>query len=206
MFTGIVRTIGTLAEIIARDDGMSVTIAGDLISPVKVRVGDSVAVSGVCLTAVAVEEGAFSADISLETLSCTRFGELERGARVNLEFSLALGDSLDGHLVAGHVDGLARCVSAEPRGSSRKLVFEVGREIGGFIAKKGSVAIDGVSLTCNEVTDEGTSTRFSANVIAHTLGETTLSDLKPGDSAHLEVDLMARYVIRNAQAHSQRGT
>jgi riboflavin synthase len=154
--------------------------------------GDSISVSGVCLTALDIASECFSADVSAETLACTTLGGLQPGDRVNLERAMALSDRLDGHLVSGHVDGLARLVGDNPEGRSRRLEFETQAGLMRYIAAKGSVCLDGVSLTVNEV--QGS--RFAVNVIPHSLSLTTLGELQAGDEVNLEVDLIARYLER----------
>ncbi|HSM68398.1 MAG TPA: riboflavin synthase [Xanthomonadales bacterium] len=154
--------------------------------------GDSISVSGVCLTALDIASGCFSADVSAETLACTTLGRLQAGDKVNLERAMGLSDRLDGHLVSGHVDGLARLVGDAPEGRSRRLEFETQAGLMRYIAVKGSVCLDGVSLTVNGV--QGS--RFAVNVIPHTLSLTTLGGLQAGDDVNLEVDLIARYLER----------
>jgi riboflavin synthase len=154
--------------------------------------GDSISVSGVCLTALDIASGCFSADLSAETLACTTLGGLRSGDRVNLERAMALSDRLDGHFVSGHVDGLARLVGDAPESRSRRLEFETQAGLMRYIAVKGSVCLDGVSLTVNGVQDS----RFAVNVIPHTLSFTTLGGLQAGDDVNLEVDLIARYLER----------
>ncbi len=198
VFTGIVETVGAIADVVETDSGIRIAISSDCIGEPRLKIGDSVAVSGVCLTAVSVFRHEFAADVSNETLNCTRIGSYGRGARVNLELPLSLDQPLGGHLVSGHVDGLARCAESSVLGDCRVLAFEVSEDLGKYIAKKGSVAIDGVSLTVNEVEDIDELTRFSVNLIPHTLSATTFSALSVGDFAHVEVDLMARYAERSA--------
>jgi len=157
-----------------------------------VAIGDSVCVAGVCLTAVAIEESRFSADVSVETLSCTTLGTLENGDRVNLEKSLRLADRLGGHLVSGHVDGVGRVVSVEADARSQRWRFEVPANLARYIAAKGSVCIDGVSLTVNDVA----ANRFGVNLIPHTIDATTFCNRRVGDAVNIEVDVIARYLER----------
>lgn len=164
-----------------------------LASPLGALVlGESIAVNGACLTVVADHGGTFEADVSAETLAKTTLGELLPGAEVNLERSLKVGDRLGGHLVAGHVDGVARVLDITASGDARQIAFEAPEALAPFIAAKGSVAIDGVSLTVNGV--EGR--RFEVMLIPHTLAVTNLKHLGPGSRVNLEVDLVARYVVR----------
>jgi riboflavin synthase len=154
--------------------------------------GDSIAVSGVCLTMLEPGESGFLADVSKETLELTTMGELQPGRPVNLELALALEDRLGGHMVSGHVDGLGRLVSRREDARSERFEFELPADLARYVAKKGSVTIDGVSLTVNEV--DGA--RFSVCLIPHTLEVTTLGMLQPGDAVNIEVDLIARYLER----------
>jgi riboflavin synthase len=193
MFTGIVTDIGTVA---ARD-GTTLKIASHY-DPASVELGASIACDGCCLTVTRVEDDSkgalFEVNVSNETASRTTLGHWQEGTRVNLERSLSFGSELGGHLVTGHIDGPARIVERTPDGESAKLVLEAPAEFAQFIAAKGSVALDGVSLTVNEV--EGVC--FGVNIIPYTLRHTTWGDRKPGDLVNLEVDLLARYVERIA--------
>jgi riboflavin synthase len=191
MFTGIITDIG---ELVAREGGrLTVRCA---YAAESIVVGASIACDGVCLTAtevVSAEQGSlFKVDASNETLSKTTLGDWQRGQRINLERALKAGDELGGHIVAGHVDGVARISRIRPDGESRRFTVEASAELARFIAPKGSVALDGISLTVNEV--DGKS--FGINVIPHTLTHTTWSAKKPGDRVNLEVDVFARYVVR----------
>jgi riboflavin synthase len=159
-----------------------------------VALGDSICVQGACLTVVAIAGRRLSFDVSGETLECTV--GLERPGNVNLEKSLALGDKLGGHLVTGHVDGIGDVLAFEPAGESRLLRVRAPRELARFVARKGSVTVDGVSLTVNRVTDAPRGAEFEINLIPHTLEVTTLARLAPGTRVNLEVDLIARYVER----------
>ena len=193
MFTGIVTDIGTVA---ARD-GTTLAIASHY-DPASVMLGASIACDGCCLTVTSVEDeggGAlFEVDVSNETASRTTLGHWKPGTRINLERSLSFGSELGGHLMTGHIDGLARIVTRMPDGESARFVLEAPAEFAQFIAAKGSVALNGVSLTVNEV--EGAS--FGVNIIPYTLKHTTWGDRKPGNLVNLEVDLLARYVERIA--------
>lgn len=192
MFTGIVRALGRIAEAAPEAGGQRFRIESDAIGAFELSVGDSVAVSGVCLTALAPDASAFQADASPETLSLTTLGRLEVGSTVNLEPALKAGDALGGHMVSGHVDGMARLTDAKPAGENRILRFEAPATLARYIAPKGSVTLDGVSLTVNRVHGSG----FELNLIPHTLEVTTLGRLEPGDPVNLEVDLIARYLER----------
>lgn len=198
MFTGIVQMVGRIAAVSPFGDGVRIAVDTGMRSFGDAAVGDSVAVRGCCLTVVAIEGATLTFDVSAETLRCTT--GLDAPGDVNLELALRMGDRLGGHLMTGHVDGLGKVrafapVPADQYGSWR-LDVEAPREIARFIATKGSIAIDGVSLTVNDV-DGG---RFAVNLIPHTLAATTLKSLGEGDSVNLEIDLIARYVARLAEA------
>ena len=198
MFTGIIQATGTVTEIQPADQGVRLRIRCPELHPERWQPGDSVAVSGCCLTALELDAEAFSADLSAETLSRTSLGGVGEGDTVNLEPALALGDRLGGHLVTGHVDGLAEVVRVEPAGDSRVVTFRVPEHLARFVAEKGSVTLDGVSLTVNGVSDA----EFEVNLIPHTWQVTTLGTLAPGARVNLEIDLLARYLDRLLQ---QRG-
>ena len=191
MFTGIITDVG---ELFAREDGRFRVRSG--YPAASIAVGASIACDGVCLTATDVrpaETGSvFAADVSNETLSRTSLGSWQPGQKINLERALKAQDELGGHIVSGHVDGLARIVTVTPDAQSRRFLLEVPETLAHYIAVKGSVALDGVSLTVNEVVGR----RFGINVIPHTLTATTLGIKKPGDAMNLEVDVLARYVAR----------
>jgi len=190
VFTGIVSDVGRVRRV-RRGELLDLTIATAL-DTATISLGASVACSGACLTVVAVEPGAFAVQASVETLTSTTLGEWEEGMPVNLEKSLRLGDELGGHLVLGHVDGVARIVERRPDAESVRFAFEAPEELAPFIASKGSVALDGVSLTVNEVAQ----TRFGVNIIPHTLACTNFGSLRVGHRVNLEIDLIARYVAR----------
>ncbi len=190
MFTGIVTDLGSLRAIEQRSDARFIFDTG--YDTTAIAVGASIACSGACLTVVDKGAGWFAADVSAETLSKTTLGDWRAGTKVNFECSLRLGDELGGHLVSGHVDGVASVISQQPEQGSLRIVFEVPPDLAKFIAPKGSVALDGVSLTVNEV--EGS--RFGVNLIPHTAAATTLGGKQPGDRVNLEIDQLARYVHR----------
>jgi len=193
MFSGIVAAVGRIVSSTPMGDGVRVRIESGRLSLDNVKVGDSIAVQGVCLTVVALDAKGFDADISKATLDVTH--GLGAGRDVNLEKSLRLGDSLDGHLVSGHVDGVGRVAELQDLGGSARVVIEAPAEMARFIAAKGSIAVDGVSLTVNAV--DGA--RFEVNLIPHTRAVTTFRGLAPGTRVNLEVDLLARYVDRILQ-------
>jgi riboflavin synthase len=198
MFTGIVTDIGEITAI--KPGGQT----GDRRFVVRTRhdmkpvpMGASIACSGCCLTVI--EKGAdwFAVEASGETLDKTHLGDWKEGARINLEMSLKLGDELGGHLVYGHVDGVGKVAAMTPEGGSVRFIFEVPADLAPFIASKGSVAVDGISLTVNEVKGN----RFGVNVISHTQAVTTLGQAKVGQRVNLEVDMLARYVQRLLEHH-----
>ena len=194
MFTGIVTGIGTVRRLQPIGDGrdMRVVISAPWADTAAIAVGASIACGGCCLTAVELGEDWFAIDASAETLSKTKLGGSSEGSRMNLERSLRVGDELGGHLVSGHVDGLGEVASVVPENGSWRVGIEVPAELARFIAAKGSAAVDGVSLTVNEVAG----TRFGVNIIPHTWDHTTLGQSRPGDPVHIEIDMLARYVAR----------
>ena len=192
MFTGIVQAIGTIARIEQRGGDTRLHIESPALGFGDVAIGDSICVAGVCLTAVELDDKAFAADVSIETLSCTTLGMLQSGNCVNLEKSLRVADRLGGHLVSGHVDGVGKVLAVEADARSQRWSFEVPPALARYIAAKGSVCIDGVSLTVNEVTGN----RFGVNLIPHTIEVTTFHDRRVGAAVNIEVDLIARYVER----------
>lgn len=209
MFTGIVAAVGQIREVkeisVAGDPQSGVRLvidAGDL-DMSGVKMGDSIAVQGACMTVTTLVPGGFTVDVSRESLN--RTVGLSAMGPVNLEKSLCLGDPLGGHIVSGHVDGLGKVVVFEQVGESWKLVIEVPSDLGVFLAYKGSVAVNGVSLTVNEVTDDGGRTKFSINLIPHTVAVTTMKDLVVGQQVNIEIDTIARYVQRMLKA-TQTGT
>jgi riboflavin synthase len=195
MFTGLINDIGVLREIVKAADPQFVI--DTRFEMAAVEIGASIACSGACLTVTRKGDGWFAADVSAETLACTTLGAWRAGRRINLEKSLRLGAELGGHLVQGHIDGVATVTLRQRDGDSVRFAFEVPAELARFIARKGSVALDGVSLTVNAVDGTG----FGVNIIAHTARKTTFDALAVGDQVNLEVDLLARYVAR-LQANS----
>jgi len=192
MFTGIIQAIGSVAAIEKRSGDMRLRIATGKLDLGDVQLGDSIAVNGVCLTAVTLPGDGFVADVSRESLSLTTLGELAVGARVNLEKALSLSTRLGGHLVSGHVDGIGKVVERADDARSVRFVIEAPRALARYIAHKGSICVDGTSLTVNGV--DGA--RFELNIVPHTLQETIMDGYAPGSAVNLEVDLIARYLER----------
>jgi riboflavin synthase len=202
MFTGIVTDVGTVRRVEQRGD-LRLEIATGY-DTATIDLGASIACSGVCLTVVDKGEDWFAIDVSGETVSRTAHGTWSEGARLNLERSLRLGDELGGHIVTGHVDAVAEVIGICPEGDSVRIGVKVPRELGPMIAQKGSVALDGVSLTVNDVRDaEDGSTQFSVNVIPHTAQATTLGEIAVGRQLNVEVDVFARYIDRMLAARAQ---
>ena len=195
MFTGIVQAVGRVRVVEDRGVDRRLVVETRGLDLDGARVGDSIAVNGCCLTAVLLAAGEFTADVSRETLERTTLGSLAAGSMVNLEPALALGAPLGGHLVSGHVDGIAEMLERRPEGRSERWRFRVPPGLARYIAEKGSVCLDGVSLTVNEVSGR----EFGVNLVPHTLSVTTLGQGRPGSPVNLEVDLLARYVERLLQ-------
>jgi riboflavin synthase len=202
MFTGIVTDVGTVRKAEQRGDlRLEIATGYDLDA---VDLGASISCSGVCLTVVDKGQDWFAVDVSGETLSKTAADHWNEGARLNLERSLRLGDELGGHIVTGHVDAVATVVGTCADGDSLRIGFSIPPELGPLVSRKGSVALDGVSLTVNEVREaEDGTTHFSVNIIPHTAQHTTLGQLKAGDQLNVEVDVLARYLDRMLAARSQ---
>jgi riboflavin synthase len=200
MFTGIVTALGTIRSIdpIGAGKDMRLVIHAPWEDTASIALGASIACSGCCLTAVELGADWFAVDVSAETLSCTTMGTWAVGSQVNLERSLKVGDELGGHIVSGHVDGVGRTVSAVPENGSIRWTFQVPQDLARFIAEKGSIAINGVSLTVNAVRGD----TFGVNIIPHTASVTSFATLQPGDAVNIEIDMLARYVARLAEAQS----
>lgn len=201
MFTGIVTDVGTVRSAEQRGD-LRLTIATGYDTG-TIDLGASIACSGVCLTVVDKGDDWFAVDVSGETLSRTAAGRWQEGAKLNLERSLRLGDEIGGHIVTGHVDSVAEIVGVCPEGDSARIGVSVPIEVGSMIAAKGSIALDGVSLTVNEVRETDGTTHFSVNIIPHTAQHTTLGNLQPDQQLNVEVDVLARYINRMLATRSQ---
>ena len=192
MFTGIVQDVGRVLSRESRGGDVRLTIACERLDLTSMQVGDSLCVQGCCLTAVELDRSSFAADVSRETLALTTLGDLEPGAQVNLEPALRAGDPLGGHLVSGHIDGVAQVTDVRSDARSRRLTIETSAALARYLAPKGSVAVDGVSLTINAVAGAS----FGVNIIPHTQSSTTLGQLAVGARVNLEVDQLARYIHR----------
>lgn len=201
MFTGIVQGVGTVERIEQRGGDVRLSLATGGLSLAQAAIGDSIAVNGVCLTATEVGATRFVADVSAETLGCTTLKQLRAGDRVNLEQALAVGDRLGGHLVSGHVDGVATICARQPVARSIQFQLQAPVALAKYIAAKGSVCLDGVSLTVNAV--DGS--RFEVNIVPHTLGVTTLNQWAVGTEVNIEVDLLTRYLERLLTGEPARG-
>jgi len=192
MFTGIIQAIGEVAALQPRGGDLRLRVRTGKLELDNVAIGDSIATSGVCLTVVELPGDGFLADVSAETLACTGIGNLQVGDRVNLEKALTPSTPLGGHLVSGHVDGLAEVVSRKDEGRSVRFRMRAPDKLARYIAAKGSVCVDGISLTVNNV--EGA--EFELNIVPHTLVETTMDEYRPGRTFNLEVDIVSRYLER----------
>ncbi len=191
MFTGIIQTMGEIVRI-DNDRGDPRFYIQSSIDLSKIDIGASVCHAGCCLTVIEKEDYVFAVDVSAETLSKTTLGQWKQGSKINLETSLKVGDELGGHIVSGHVDGIAKIISIAREGDSHRLTIEAPKDLAKFIAQKGSVALDGISLTVNAVNDN----QFGINIIPHTWNITTLGKKNEGDMLNIEIDLMARYAAR----------
>ena len=191
MFTGIIQAVGKITHIAPLDDGVRLRIASGQLDLGDVKTGDSIAVNGVCLTVTAIAECQFSVDVSRETLNCTADMD-KQGNQVNLEKALRLSDRLGGHLVCGHIDGVGEVITFTPVGESYLLVLRMPTPLLKYIAKKGSITMNGVSLTVNTVAAD----QIEINLIPHTISATTLNGLQAGAKVNIEVDMLARYVER----------
>lgn len=196
MFTGIVQGVARVCAVSTHDGELAVELAIEDLGDENISIGDSVCVSGVCLTVARLTDNCLAFDVSRETLSRTHLGELSEGSRVNLELAMSVGDRLGGHFVSGHVDGLGTLVAKEPAGRSTRMRFRMPRVLAPLIAEKGSVTVDGVSLTVNRVVDSRSAVEFELNLVPHTLTATTLGELQIDHLVHIEVDLVARYLKR----------
>lgn len=196
MFTGLVEEVGSIARTVRTATGARIAIACRLGRGEPLVLGESIAVMGVCLTVDRLDDAGFEADASRETLARTTLGGLAPGAAVNLERASKLGARMGGHVVLGHVDGVASVRAVSAAGEARRVELELARELAPFVAAKGSITVDGVSLTLNEVADLAGGVRAALMLVPHTLGRTTLEQIAPGQTVNVEVDVLARYVAR----------
>jgi riboflavin synthase len=201
MFTGIIEATGRISAIREQGGDWRLSIDSAKLDFSDVRTGDSIAVSGVCLTALDIHAKGFSADVSRETLAVTTLATLKVGAEVNLEKALMPQSRLGGHIVSGHVDGIAELISRRPDGRSERLTFQLPQALTRYVAHKGSICIDGVSLTVNEVQDR----EFGVNIIPHTMDRTTLHEYRAGRRVNIEVDVISRYLERLLQDRGEAG-
>ena len=199
MFTGIIQAVGTIDKVESKAGDIRIEIDSSELDLNNIQPGDSIAVNGVCLTVIASREQGFSADISIETLNKTNLGELDSGSPVNLENAMTLNTALGGHLVSGHVDGIASIVEMQDEGRSIRYGFEVIPELQHYIAHKGSVTIDGTSLTVNQVTGN----RFEVNIVPHTQQKTIFRYYRVNTRVNIEVDIIARYLERLIEGKAQ---
>jgi len=196
MFTGIIETIGEVINVEDHGDDRRLSISASGLDLTDTKTGDSIAVIGVCLSVIDITGSEFTVDVSTETLSCTTFSELKPGSPVNLERALRLSDRLHGHLVSGHVDGTGSIMERQPRARSGQFFIEAPGDLMRYICPKGSISVDGVSLTVNNVDNN----RFSVNIIPHTLEETLFHTYEAGSRVNLEVDIVARYLDSLSQS------
>ncbi len=196
MFTGIIQSQGTISEVTHHGNDLSLEV--DLVSLTSqvIAIGDSIAVNGVCLTVVELTNGAARFDVSVETLARSLFGSMQPGQKVNLELAMLPDTRFGGHIVSGHIDGLGVLTATKKDERSTRMTFSVDRELGKYIAEKGSICIDGISLTVNDVDDDGDQTYFGVNIVPHTMQVTTLGGLNIRQPVHIEVDMIARYLER----------
>jgi len=199
MFTGIIEAIGEIKRVEQQQGDVRLTVATNDLDLSDAQLGDSIAVNGVCLTAIELAKGQFVADVSNETLSATTMGDIKTGAAVNLECALQAQTRLGGHMVSGHVDGVGQVVERKVDARSVRFTFNMPKELARYVAQNGSICIDGISLTVNTVGD----TSFSVNIVPHTLEMTTLGNRQVGDSVNLEVDVIARYLERLMMGDAQ---
>jgi riboflavin synthase len=192
MFTGIIESLGSVSRTESRGGDTRLQLTSEQLDFSDVKLGDSIAVSGACLTVVAFDENSFAADVSNETLRCTSLGKLKAGDSVNLEKAMLPTTRFGGHMVSGHVDGLAELVDISDEGRSKVLTYRVPKDLTRYIAAKGSVCLDGVSLTVNSVDSD----LFTVNIIPHTMEQTTMQFYSPGQQVNLEVDVVSRYLER----------
>jgi riboflavin synthase len=200
MFTGIIQSIGSVTAITSKDSDVELCIHAPQLDLKATALGDSIACSGCCLTVTRLQGQSFYADVSRESLNVTTLQQWVVGVEVNLETALRAGDALGGHYVSGHVDGVGAVASMQDDGRSLRMEFAIPKAIGRYVARKGSVCIDGVSLTVNGVSDTGDATRFDVNLIPHTREHTIIRNYQLGTQVNIEIDIIARYLERLREA------
>jgi len=196
MFTGIVHSVGVVTRVTSQGGDVELCIHAPKLDLSSTAIGDSIACSGCCLTVTQLQSHTFYADVSRESLNVTTLGAWQVGIEVNLEKALRMGDALGGHNVSGHVDGIGKVVSQYDDGRSLRMEFEIPKSLGRYIARKGSVCVDGVSLTVNGVGDKGDVTRFDVNLIPHTRAQTIIRNYQLGTQVNIEIDIIARHLER----------
>ncbi len=198
MFTGLVQGVGEVISITKAEDSALITFASDLVA--DLAVGDSISINGVCLTATAVKENSFTADVMVQTLKLTTLGSLVSGSKVNTELATRADARLGGHIVQGHVDGVAKVVASEPGDKWQRFVVQIPETLRRYVVNQGSICVDGVSLTVGEIEDQAS--QVTLWLIPETLAKTTLGQRKAGDLVNIEVDVLAKYVERLVQAQN----
>ena len=201
MFTGIIQAQGSIKEIRITNKGAVFVVNSNSLDLSDVSIGDSIAVNGVCLTVTQLDNNSFSADVSQETLNCSTFSQFEKGQSINLEKSLRLDQGIDGHFVSGHVDGVGEVISLHNEGECTRLKIKVNNDLLKYIAKKGSICINGVSLTVNTVEAD----IFDVNIVPHTLSSTTLGELIENSRVNIEIDIIARHIEQLISHNSSSG-
>jgi riboflavin synthase len=200
VFTGIVQTVGQVTAVTPKGGDVEICIAAPQLDLATTALGDSIACSGCCLTVTKLDGHSFFADVSRESLNVTTLNSWRAGTEVNLEKALRAGDALGGHYVSGHVDGVGKVTSTRDDGRSLRMEFEIPKALGRYVAKKGSICIDGVSLTVNGVSDTDAATRFDVNLIPHTREQTVIRNYQVGTPVNVEIDIIARYLERMREA------
>jgi riboflavin synthase len=201
MFTGIIQTVGTVARVTPKGGDVELMIDAAKLDLSTVGIGDSIACNGCCLTVTQLAGAFFCADVSLESLNVTTLKAWQVGTEVNIETALRAGDALGGHYVSGHVDGIGKVVAMHDDGRSLRMDFEISVKLGRYVARKGSICVDGVSLTVNGVGDDDNTTRFDVNLIPHTRAHTVIRNYELGTQVNIEIDMIARYLERMRTAN-----
>jgi riboflavin synthase len=196
MFTGIIQSVGTISHLTQKGGDLELCVQAPRLDVSKVAIGDSIACSGCCLTVTKLNGQSFFADVSRETLAVTTLQSWRVGSEINLETALRAGDPLGGHYVSGHVDAVGKVVALHDDGRSLRVDFDIPIALGRYVARKGSICVDGVSLTINGVDDKGGATRFDVNLIPHTREQTSLRNYQVGTQVNVEIDMIARYLER----------